>query len=121
MPRRSSAEPSPRDELISRAWGVLYARRLRARHFNRVMFADPAWDILLLFCLADSSEGRQTIGQLAELVETPLTTALRWMAYLEKEHLAARQGHPTDRRIVFIRLTGKGRNALDAFLEEMLG
>ena len=121
MPRRSSAEPSPRDELIARARAVLRTRRLRARHFNRVMFAEPAWDILLLLYLADSSEGRQTIGQLAELVETPLTTVLRWVAYLEKEHLVERKDHPTDRRIVFIRLTDKGRNALDAFLDEIPG
>lgn len=121
IPRRSSAEPSPRDELISRARAVLHARRLRARHFNRVMFAEPAWDILLLLYLADTSEGRQTAGQLAELVETPLTTVLRWVGYLEKEYLVERKDHPTDRRIVFIRLTDKGRNALDAYLDEIPG
>ena len=121
VPHRSSAEPAPHDMLVSRARVVLHARRLRARHFNRVMFAEPAWDILLLLYLADTSEGRQTIGQLAELVETPLTTVLRWVGYLEKEHLVERRDHPTDRRIVFIRLTDKGRNALDAYLDEMPG
>lgn len=119
FPSPSSAVPSPRDELISRARAVLHARRLRARHFNRAMFSEPAWDILLLLYLADSSEGRQTIGQLAELVETPLTTVLRWVGYLEKERLVERQDHPTDRRIVFIRLTNSGRSGLDAFLDEM--
>jgi DNA-binding MarR family transcriptional regulator len=121
LPRRSLPQPSPRDELVVRARTVLHARRLRARHFNRVMFAEPAWDILLLQYLADSSEGRQTVGQLSEMIDTPLTTVLRWIGYLEKEHLVERQGHPTDRRIVFIRLTDKGRNAMDAFLDEMPG
>lgn len=119
MPSDASADPCPRDELVSRARTMLQARRLRARHFNRVMFAEPAWDILLLLYLADSSEGRQTIGQLAELVETPLTTVLRWVGYLEKEHLVERRDHPTDRRIVFIRLTDNGRTNLDAYLDEM--
>lgn len=119
--RRASAEPISRDELIARANAVLQTRRLRAQHFNRGMFAEPAWDILLLLYLADSSEGRQTIGHLAELVDTPLTTVLRWVGYLEKEHLAERKHHPTDRRIVFIKLTDKGRTALDAFLREMPG
>jgi len=118
-PRRLSADPHQRNELLSRAKTVLLTRRLRARHFNRVMFAEPAWDILLLLYLADFSEGRQTIGQLADLVGTPLTTALRWMGYLEKELLAERNDHPTDRRIVFIKLTDKGRNAMEAFLTEM--
>ena len=115
------AETTPRDTLIDRARTVLQTRRLRARHFNRVMFAEPAWEILLLLYLAESSEGRQTIGQLAELVETPLTTVLRWVGYLEKEHLIERKDHPTDRRIVFVKLASKGRDALDAFLEEMTG
>lgn len=119
FPIRLSAAPSLRNELISRARAVLLARRLRARHFNRAMFSEPAWDILLLLYLADSSEGRQTIGHLAELVETPLTTVLRWVGYLEKERLVERQDHPTDRRIVFIRLTNRGRSGLDAFLDEM--
>lgn len=118
LPYRS-AEPAPRDKLIARARAVLHARRLRARHFSRVMFAEPAWDMLLLLYLADSSEGRQTIGQLAELIETPLTTVLRWMGFLEKERLVERQDHPTDRRIVFIKLTDKGRSGLDAYLAEM--
>lgn len=117
--RRASAEPISPDELIARARAVLQTRRLRARHFNRVMFAEPAWDMLLLLYLADSSEGRQTIGQLAELVETPLTTVLRWVGYLEKEHLIERKEHPTDRRIVFIKLMDKGRAAMDAFLTDM--
>ena len=118
---RTSAEATTSDELIVCARALLQMRRLRARHFNRAMFAEPAWDILLLLYLADSSEGRQTIGQVAELVETPLTTALRWIGYLEKEHLVGRKDHPTDRRIVFIELTDKGRTALDAFLSEMSG
>ena len=46
---------------------------------------------------------------------------LRWVGYLEKEHLIERKDHPTDRRIVFVKLAGKGRDALDAFLEEMTG
>lgn len=119
--RRSPAEPTPGDELVSRARALLHVRRLRAEHFNRVMFAEPAWDILLLLYLADSLEGRQTIGHIAELVDTPLTTVLRWIAYLEKEHLVARKNHPTDRRIVFIELTDKGRDRLEAFLTAMAG
>lgn len=94
-------------------------RRLRAQYFNRVMFAEPAWDMLLLLYLGESLEGRQTIGHLAELVETPLTTVLRWVAYLEKEQLAERRDHPTDRRMVFIELTDKGRKCMNAFLRDL--
>ncbi|MES2902941.1 MAG: MarR family transcriptional regulator [Pseudomonadota bacterium] len=119
--RRSSAEPPERDELVDRARSVVHTRRLRARHFGRAMFAEPAWDMLLRLYLADSAQERQTIGQLTEGIETALTTVLRWVGYLEKEELVERQDHPTDRRIVFIRLTNKGRTALEAYLTELPG
>lgn len=118
-PIRSNAEPNDHNELIARARAVLNTRQLRARHFNRAMFAEPAWDILLMLYLADTSEARQSVGQLAELIETPPTTVLRWVSYLEKEHLIARTDHPTDRRVAFVGLTDQGRNALNGFFSEM--
>lgn len=119
LPGELTGDPSPREELVDRARALLQMRRLRARHFNRVMFSEPAWDILLLLYLSDSFEGRQTISHLAEMVETPLTTVLRWVAYLEKERLVERIDHPTDRRVTFIQLSDKGRKSLDEFLEVM--
>lgn len=118
-PDHSTGEPNSRDDLNSRARAVLKTRQLRARHFNKAMFAEPAWDILLLLYLADFSEARQSVGHLADLIETPPTTVSRWVGYLEKENLVARIDHPTDRRIVFIQLTDQGRSALDGFLNEM--
>lgn len=121
LQHRPSAGQSPGNELLLRARKVLQARRLRAQHFSPVMFAEPAWDMLLFLYVCDFSEGRQTIGQLADLVETPLTTVLRWVAYLEKEHLVKRKDHPTDRRIVFVEMTDKGRKAMEGFLAAMPG
>lgn len=121
LPGRSSAVPTPREVLIERARALRHTRRARARHFNRAMFGEPAWDILLLLYLADALEGRRAISQLSELVETPLTTVLRWVAYLEKEHLIERNNHPTDRRIVFVGMTDKGRKLMEAFLSEIGG
>jgi DNA-binding MarR family transcriptional regulator len=105
-----------RETLISRARIVLNARRLRERHFNRIMFGEPAWDILLMLYASEQSAGRLTVSRLAEWVETPLTSVVRWVNFLEEEGLVARQAHPTDRRTFFVVLLGKGRAALDAYL-----
>lgn len=118
-PRHSSATSISREVLLERAKALRSTRRVRARHFNRAMFGEPAWDILLLLYLADALGGRQTVSQLSELVETPLTTVLRWVTYLEKEHLVARSNHPNDRRIVFVGMTNKGRTAMEEFLSEL--
>lgn len=121
MQNRSLAKESSQDQFISRARAVLHTRRIRTKHFNRSMFGEPAWDILLLLYLAESVEARHTVSQLAAAVETPLTTVLRWIGFLEDEQLVERFAHPTDRRVTFVRLTGKGRDAFEAFLNEIPG
>jgi DNA-binding MarR family transcriptional regulator len=113
-----AAAPSEQGKL-ERARFLLLMRRLRARYFSRAIFGEPAWEVLLLLYITHASEGRQSIGRVAEWIETPLTTVLRWVAYLEKERLVERASHPTDRRVSFISLTDKGRHALEAFLDEL--
>ena len=48
---------------------------------------------------------RQSIGRLAEWIDTPLSTAVRWIDYLEKKQLVEREPHRTDKRITFINLS----------------
>lgn len=105
-----------RDTLLSRARIVLSARRLRERFFNKDMFGEPAWDILLMLYASEQTSGRLTMSRLAEWVDAPLTTVLRWVKTLEEEGLVERQPHPTDRRTTFIVLLEKGRTALDSYL-----
>lgn len=105
-----------REVLASRARIVLNARRRREQFFNPIIFGEPAWDILLMLYASEQSSGRLTMSRLAEWVETPLTTVVRWVKFLEEEGLVRRQPHPTDRRTVFIELLEKGRGALDSYL-----
>jgi DNA-binding MarR family transcriptional regulator len=116
-----SAEPADRQSLISRARIVLNSRRLRERYFNRAIFGEPAWDMLLVLYVTEQSDERLTMSRLAEWVQAPLTTVLRWMDYLEREQLVERQAHPTDRRIVFVKLLEKGRKALNSYLGAIPG
>lgn len=123
LPDFFSSKPgmADRETLVSRARIVLHARRLRERFFHRIMFGEPAWDILLMLYVSEQSSGRLTMGRLAEWVDTPLTTVVRWVKFLEEEGFVARQPHPTDRRTVFIRLRQKGRAALDSYLGSVPG
>ena len=109
-------EPISREELILRARIILHSRSHRLRYFNRSMFGEPAWDMLLVLYVTEPTEGRQSISRLAELVETPLSTTVRWIDYLERERLVEREPHPTDKRVIYIRLASKGRERLDAYL-----
>ena len=108
-----------RDELITRARIVLNSRRVRGRYFSPSIFGEPAWDILLVLYITDVAGDRQTIGKLAEWISAPPSTVARWAGYLERERLIERHPHPTDRRIMFIRLSDKGRPGLDSHLRAL--
>jgi len=47
---------------------------------------------------------------------TPATTALRWIDYLEREGLVTRRPSQADKRVVFVQLTGKARDAIADYL-----
>jgi len=117
-----SKSPVPGDEphcKIELARAIMLRRRRRARHFAQSMFGEPAWDIMLALYVSDRGGSRNTISRLAELSGAPMTTALRWLDYLEQAKLVTRQPSPTDRRVMFVELTGTGREKLDAYLSDI--
>lgn len=110
-----------RQSLLSRARLVISSRRARERYFDRELFGEPAWDVLLALYVTEDSGARFTTSKLAECIGAPLSTVIRWVKTLEQQSLVERADHPTDRRIVFIRLRDKARKALDAYLGAMPG
>lgn len=103
---------------IARAHEEFGNRRRRATIFERSMFGEPAWDMLLALYILDVSGQRQTTGALMQFSGAPITTARRWLDYLVGNGLARRSHHPTDQRVMFVGLTEKGRNALDLYYSE---
>ena len=99
----------------------LQARRQRGRFLSAKLFSEPGWDILLELYAASLSQRRLTVTRLAERTGTPMTTTLRWITALESEDLARRDFNPLDRRLVYIVLTTKGEDALDAFFDHFPG
>lgn len=109
-----------RTQMLAVARRTFLERRRRAEHFGRAMFGEPAWDMLLALYIMETSSARNTVGRLLTFSGAPQTTALRWLDYLEKQHLVSREAHPTDRRTAFIEITEKARDALDAYFSGTL-
>lgn len=103
-----------------REWArrIINARRARVATLNKSMFGEPAWDMLLELYVNMDYGARHSVGRLCELSDAPPTTALRWLDYLEKEKLVARQENPTDRRTEFVEITEKGRTAMEQYLSD---
>ena len=116
--RSELTERSRYAELMLIRQGLL-ARRERGRFFNPKLFADPAWDMLLELYAAALTERRMTVSRLAERAGVASTTALRWIATLEREELIYREADRLDGRRIFLALTDKGRRAMSAYFEQV--
>lgn len=108
---------SGRSRLEQRARALLESRRRRVAIFGPQMFAEPAWDMLLILYLSGGGR-RQTQTNLSELSGASRSTAMRWIDYLSCRDLIRREEHPTDKRRNFVTLTEKGRHLLDLYLSE---
>ena len=106
-----------RNRLEHKARQLLERRRRRAAIFGPQMFAEPAWDMLLILYLSGGGR-RQTQTSLGELSGASRSTAMRWIDYLACRDLICREEHPTDRRRNFVALTERGRRLLDLYLSE---
>ena len=95
---------------------LLRLRRLHAQHFLPMLFADPAWDILLDLVAARIERRRVAVSSLCIAAAVPATTALRWIAQMTEQHLLVRHPDPRDGRRVFIELSEQAALAMDNYL-----
>jgi DNA-binding MarR family transcriptional regulator len=119
MRRRGPDEAGDRSEAHAE-WvrELIRLRRLRAKHFDQELFADPAWDILLDLYAAQLEGRRTTVSSLAIAAAVPPTTALRWIQKLTSRGLLVRVSEGADRRRVYIELSAGAYTSVEAYLGE---
>ncbi len=95
---------------------MISLRRLRDSYFQKDLFADPAWDILLDL-MASQLEGRRvSVSSLCIAAAVPATTALRWITAMTESGMLVRRHDPDDARRVFIGLSGEAEAMLRQYL-----
>jgi DNA-binding MarR family transcriptional regulator len=72
--------------------------------------------MLLVLYVSEQQSQRLTVTTLCQNSGFPVTTALRWLHFLEADRLVSRTPSPVDRRIFYLDLTEKARSALDRLL-----
>ena len=117
----NAASPEQRALLREHARQIRFSRDLRQKSFDRNIFGEPAWDMLLALYTIDGDQRRLNIRELSKLTGLALTTALRWLDYLEEQDLIERKPNPFDQRMIYVELSDKGRTAMDHYLMEMSG
>ncbi len=94
---------------------IIRTRAQRAKFLPGHLLSDPAWDMLLDLYLADILSKQISVTSLCSASKVPATTALRWIATLNREGLVVRRNDAHDHRRYFMSLSGKGLAAMDGF------
>lgn len=88
-------------------------RRRRSKIFRAdALFGEPAWDILLDLFIAAKERRRVSVTSACIGSAVPSTTALRWIAILERQGMLVREADPGDARRVYVKLSARGYAAM---------
>lgn len=106
---------------LCRLAGRIYdARRARDRMFDKDIFSEPAWDMLLALYVLPTRGELMTISSLTYAAAVPQATGYRWQGVLLSEGLIERQPQGVDGRKHIVSLTHTGRSLMDKFLIQCL-
>jgi hypothetical protein len=108
--------PLPDPRLVRR---IIRQRQLRGRFFDRELFADPAWDILLDLAAARAEHARVSVTSACIASGVPPTTALRWIGQMIEAGLLERVQDDVDRRRAFVALTDRAADAMARYFAEL--
>jgi DNA-binding MarR family transcriptional regulator len=110
---------APREPSPATVRAILKLRRKREGYFDKNLFADPAWDILLDLYAARLEGKKVSVSSLCIAAAVPPTTALRWISAMTEDGLLMREHDPDDARRVFIRLSTATEEGLRSYFIEM--
>jgi len=113
---RSLRESLPNPRIIRQ---MIQQRQVRSQFFASGFFANPAWDMLLDLAVAAKEYRQVSVTSLSIASCTPPTTTLRWIDVLIEEGLVDRVEDPTDRTLVFVKLTDEGLMALASYFRNL--
>lgn len=99
---------------------VYKGRRLRNKYFPKDLFADPAWDILLLLYAMEHAGKRVSISAVCMSAGVSESTGHRWISKLIANGMIVRERHPSDRRVSWLRLSDRTLARLDGYLDDMV-
>lgn len=118
--RNDTNEERSRENLLSAARFSLDARQNRVEHFSPAMFGEPAWDLLLALYVTQADVPASAVSSLAKTARIAITTAFRWIDYLEEKRLIERQRSSADGRALTVALSAEGRARLEDYFADVL-
>lgn len=118
--RNAPSKTRSRENLLATAQFSLEARQGRLEHFSPAMFGEPAWDLLLVLYVTRADTPAPAVSSLAKIAGIAITTAFRWIDYLEEKRLIVRDRSSDDGRALTVALSQDGRARLDDYFADVL-
>ena len=118
--RNGVDDTKSREKLLAVAKFSLGARQGRSDHFSPAMFGEPAWDLLLALYVTQADVPAPAVSNLAKTAGVAITTAFRWIDYLEEKRLIERERSSDDGRALTIALSDEGRGRLEDYFARVL-
>lgn len=108
-------------EVIALARRAVAARRQRNRHFDPVLFSNPAWDMLLNLFVAEADGRPMTVLDGCTVSAMPQSVTLRWLGYLKQEKMVVEFNEPRQSRQTLLRLSPQTRDTIAAYFSVLAG
>jgi hypothetical protein len=105
-------------KLADIAQAIYRARRRRDKFFDRDLFADPTWDMLLDLFVNQVRGVRVSVTSLTLAACIASTTGLRCIRILVERELVSRIRAPDDARLVLLELTPRGFQLMRQYLSD---
>lgn len=105
-------------DLASAAAEIYGMRRARDQVISQALVGEPAWDILL--ALYAEHPGKLTMTSLSHSFAVPASTALRWIAALERQALVERTVQHLGDATLLLALTEEGCRTMERCMKSML-
>ncbi|WP_169053538.1 helix-turn-helix domain-containing protein [Alteraurantiacibacter aquimixticola] len=104
--------------LAMKARLIYDSRRKRRELIPAEYLGEPAWDMLLELFMQYSGGAKVSTSSLCIASDCPQSTALRYIAELEKGGMVKRSSSHHDKRVNFVELTDKGIIAVGTYLDQ---
>ena len=98
---------------------LIRARRLREDFFDKDLFHDPAWDMMLDLLAAEIAQHRVPVSSLCMAAAVPPTTALRWIKTMVDKELLVRRSDPHDGRRIFVELSPPASRGMRSYFSAL--
>jgi DNA-binding MarR family transcriptional regulator len=119
-PQGAKPESVTPAKILKYAENLYNLRRQREKFFDKSLFGEPAWDLLLDLFIQGERGKQVSISSACVGAAVPTTTALRWVTTLMTKGLLCRVTDDTDARRSILKLTREGRQTMIRFLEKVV-